>query len=86
MIVGLGVTFGFTFSELNVKLKLGLDETKEGWSPALIGLCFNLIGESHMYTYSHIYRYAKVWMLICVHYLNDTHVEIQTGVFICVCV
>jgi len=43
MIVGLGVTFGFTFSELNVKLKLGLDETKEGWSPALIGLCFNLI-------------------------------------------
>mmetsp|Transcript_16719 Transcript_16719/g.40010 ORF Transcript_16719/g.40010 Transcript_16719/m.40010 type:complete len:772 (+) Transcript_16719:76-2391(+) len=43
MLVGLGVTFGFTFSDLNVKLSLGLDETKEGWSPALIGFCFNLI-------------------------------------------
>lgn len=42
-IIGLGVTLGFTFSELNVKLKLGLDETKEGWSPAVIGLCFNLL-------------------------------------------
>ena len=43
MLVGLGVTFGFTFSELNVKLKLGLDETKEGWSCAVIGLCCNLL-------------------------------------------
>jgi SSS family solute:Na+ symporter len=43
MLVGLAVTFGFTFSELNVKLKLGLDETKEGWSCAVIGLCCNLI-------------------------------------------
>mmetsp|Transcript_21638 Transcript_21638/g.33861 ORF Transcript_21638/g.33861 Transcript_21638/m.33861 type:complete len:737 (-) Transcript_21638:160-2370(-) len=43
MIVGLAVTFGFTFSDLNVKLALGLEETKEGWSPSLIGLCFNII-------------------------------------------
>ena len=27
----------------NVKLALGLEETKQGWSPALIGFCFNLI-------------------------------------------
>ena len=43
MLVGLSVTFGFTFSALNVKLALGLEETKQGWSPALIGFCFNLI-------------------------------------------
>jgi len=43
MILGLATTMGFTFSTLNVKLKLGLDETKEGWSCALIGLCVNVI-------------------------------------------
>ena len=48
MLVGLSVTFGFTFSALNVKLALGLEETKQGWSPALIGFCFNPVGiESH---------------------------------------
>ncbi|EKX46008.1 hypothetical protein GUITHDRAFT_94455 [Guillardia theta CCMP2712] len=43
MIVGLAVTFGFTFSSLNVKLSLGQEEIKSGWSPSLVGLCFNLI-------------------------------------------
>lgn len=44
MLVGLAVTFSFTFDpDLNVKLHLGLDETKNGWSGAVIGLCFNLI-------------------------------------------
>jgi len=43
MLVGLCVTFSFTFSELNVKLALGLDEIKEGWSCAVIGFCCNLL-------------------------------------------
>mmetsp|Transcript_24621 Transcript_24621/g.55623 ORF Transcript_24621/g.55623 Transcript_24621/m.55623 type:complete len:718 (-) Transcript_24621:72-2225(-) len=43
MLVGLGVTFGFTFSSLNVKLSAGLEELKSGWSPSLVGLCFNII-------------------------------------------
>lgn len=36
MLVGLGVTFGFTFSDLNVKLSLGLDETKVASPPSLL--------------------------------------------------
>ena len=43
MLAGLAVTFGFTFSTLNTKLAMGLEETKEGWSPSVIGLCVNLI-------------------------------------------
>jgi len=48
MLVGLAVTMAFTFSNLNVKLKLGLDETKEGWSCALIGFCFNILVTVHL--------------------------------------
>mmetsp|Transcript_22660 Transcript_22660/g.55947 ORF Transcript_22660/g.55947 Transcript_22660/m.55947 type:complete len:732 (-) Transcript_22660:212-2407(-) len=44
MIVGLAITIGMTASPVtNSKLQFGVEEYENGWSLALIGLCFNLI-------------------------------------------